>query len=400
MNIFRNGPKPLEYDRSDLRAFVSIGGVSPSMKRVLLFGDTPMTDFEHLCKSFTTYRIKVSDYLRGLNEACMLIAKAVEEYASKNSTSNDMNELREHLLTIHENIDLKVLDGLKAPYGIELFLSPEPKFTYSTRIHSSDFKQELYIGRSDKGLIPDLLSEIRKTSFDEEKAMSPLIGSIQLEFINTLEESGDDQVIQSILQLVKVENFSRKYSLPEVMIDMDRIREDLDRYFKELFSGSDQISLEDYKTIPKKKKVFIVHGRNDDSKKKVKKLITDLGLEPIILHEQVSEGRTIFENFALHSDVGSAVVIYDGDDSCILTDDVKGKQVPKERLLKRPRPNVILEHGYLTAKLGRDRIVMLVSDPDIDLPTDILGVTYIPMSGNWRVQVKEELTAMNLSIKS
>lgn len=44
-----------------------------------------------------------------------------------------------------------------------------------------------------------------------------------------------------------------------------------------------------------KRKVFIVHGRNNEAKQEVSRFITDLGLEPIILHEQASSGMTIIE---------------------------------------------------------------------------------------------------------
>ncbi len=45
------------------------------------------------------------------------------------------------------------------------------------------------------------------------------------------------------------------------------------------------------------KKIFIVHGHDVAVKETVARFITQLGLEPIVLHEQPNEGRTIIEKF-------------------------------------------------------------------------------------------------------
>ncbi len=42
-------------------------------------------------------------------------------------------------------------------------------------------------------------------------------------------------------------------------------------------------------------KVFIVHGRDNEAKQEVARFIEKLGLEAIILHEQVSRSHTIIE---------------------------------------------------------------------------------------------------------
>jgi hypothetical protein len=49
------------------------------------------------------------------------------------------------------------------------------------------------------------------------------------------------------------------------------------------------------------RKVFIVHGHNEEIKEKVARIIERLGLTPIILHEQVNHGQTIIEKFESNS---------------------------------------------------------------------------------------------------
>ena len=60
----------------------------------------------------------------------------------------------------------------------------------------------------------------------------------------------------------------------------------------------------------------------------------------------------------------------------------------------RARQNVILELGYFTGKLGRNRICALHRG-SVEIPTDYLGVVYVPLDegGGWQLQLARELKA-------
>src|SRR3989338_5997209 len=70
------------------------------------------------------------------------------------------------------------------------------------------------------------------------------------------------------------------------------------------------------------RKIFIVHGHNEQAKTELALILTRLGFEPIILHEQPSQGMTVIEKFEKHSDVGFAFIL--------LTPDDKGSQKGQE----------------------------------------------------------------------
>jgi len=133
------------------------------------------------------------------------------------------------------------------------------------------------------------------------------------------------------------------------------------------------------------KRVFIVHGRDDLAKNEAARLVEQLGLEAIILHEQANAGGTIIEKIEAHTDVGFAIVLYT---AC----DVGGLVGDSNNLKSRARQNVVFEHGYLTGRLSRQRVCALVKG-DVELPNDISGLVYIPMdvAGAWRLQVAKEL---------
>ena len=134
-------------------------------------------------------------------------------------------------------------------------------------------------------------------------------------------------------------------------------------------------------------RVFIVHGHDGGLREAVARLLDKQGIEPIILMEQPNRGRTIIEKFEDYSDVGTAICLFTADDN---VDGVGGtKQV-------RARQNVVLETGFFIGKLGRERVIIL-SNNDIEMPSDLSGVLYTS-NGNWKFEVLKELKTMGYSI--
>lgn len=114
--------------------------------------------------------------------------------------------------------------------------------------------------------------------------------------------------------------------------------------------------------------VFIVHGRDTGPAYELAKILRDFNLNPIILSEQASGSLTIIEKLEKYSNVGYAFVI--------LTPDDIGGLATEQQIKNRARQNVILEFGYFTGLLGRDRITCLYKG-DIELPSDMHGVVCV-----------------------
>ena len=145
-----------------------------------------------------------------------------------------------------------------------------------------------------------------------------------------------------------------------------------------------------------KRKVFIVHGRDNEAKQEVSRFIEKLGLEAIILHEQASSGMTIIEKIEHYSNEADfALVLYT---ACDHGRGVHESKIPPKN---RARQNVVFEHGYLMAKLGRKNVCSLVKG-DIETPNDINGVVFVPLDeyGAWKTVVAKELKACSYAISS
>lgn len=136
--------------------------------------------------------------------------------------------------------------------------------------------------------------------------------------------------------------------------------------------------------------IFVVHGHDEGAREAVARFLDTVGLNPIILHEQANQGRTVIEKIVAHGHVGFAVVLLTPDDmGC-----VKGGQpVP------RVRQNVLLELGYFIGKLGRDKVCALKRG-EVDIPSDFAGVIWESMdaSGGWKLALGRELQAAGFAI--
>jgi len=145
--------------------------------------------------------------------------------------------------------------------------------------------------------------------------------------------------------------------------------------------------------VPVSNRIFIVHGHDDAMKSEVARAVEQLELEPVILHEQSDQGKTIIEKFESNTDVGFAIILCSHDDMAYPKND-------KKSLLPRPRQNVILELGYFFGKLGRERVFVLRREGAMELPSDISGIVYTPFDshGGWKTKLMKELKAAGYSI--
>jgi predicted nucleotide-binding protein len=139
------------------------------------------------------------------------------------------------------------------------------------------------------------------------------------------------------------------------------------------------------------KKVFIVHGHDNEIKETVARFTEKLGLEPIVLHEQPSKNQTIIEKFERNSDVAFAIVLLTPDDVAVAKNN-------SEKIKDRARQNVIFEMGYFIGRLGRGN-VCAITKGDIEIPSDYSGIIYIPFDGNsWKLELVKELKEVGLKI--
>ena len=151
----------------------------------------------------------------------------------------------------------------------------------------------------------------------------------------------------------------------------------VDRQRSNVSSGSDS-------------KVFVIHGHDEAAKLAIAEFLRRLGLEPVILAEQPSGGKTIIEKFEAHADVGYAVAL--------LTPDDVGSRQGDDAVRPRARQNVVFELGYFIGRLGRKRVCVLTKGQP-EIPSDYSGVVYVPMASDaWKMGLIKELKAAGFDV--
>jgi predicted nucleotide-binding protein len=194
-----------------------------------------------------------------------------------------------------------------------------------------------------------------------------------------------------------------KYPLPRVH---DGYREGIERAvlklktLKELFEeriadAGPELTPEPFspaQTTEGSRRIFVVHGRDEGTKETVARYLSKLNLQPIILHEQANQGRTIIEKFEAHRDVEYAIVLFTPDDVGYLAEE-------PAQARPRPRQNVILELGFFMAALGRNRVCVLYQG-NVEIPSDYAGVLYVELDkgGAWRFAVAREMKSVGIDI--
>ena len=135
---------------------------------------------------------------------------------------------------------------------------------------------------------------------------------------------------------------------------------------------------------PGPQKVFIVYGHDTKAREQLELLLRRLRLEPVILANVTSKGQTIIEKLEEHREVKYACVLLTPDDEGFRRDHPEEKRY-------RARQNVVLEPGMFLAALGRKKVAILHTG-EIELPSDIHGLVYIPFKQHVS-ETKERLAA-------
>jgi predicted nucleotide-binding protein len=127
------------------------------------------------------------------------------------------------------------------------------------------------------------------------------------------------------------------------------------------------------------KKIFVVHGHDRDARDQLELVLRRLGLEPFILQNADSGGKTIIEALEqnIYSDAAFGIVLMTPDDLGYSKTETEADRQP------RARQNVILEMGMVMAALGRDHMAILQKGI-LERPPDTDGILRIEFNDHVR----------------
>jgi len=143
------------------------------------------------------------------------------------------------------------------------------------------------------------------------------------------------------------------------------------------------------------RQVFLVHGRNEQWKEAVFRLLERAGPHGItILNERPNGRSTIVERFE-EQDGGSLYAII-----LLTADDVGAARLESGEepyFSPRARQGVVFEMGFLVAALTPRRVCVLYED-GVELPCDLAGIPYVrlDLAGTWQSKLLLQLRKAGL----
>ena len=144
-------------------------------------------------------------------------------------------------------------------------------------------------------------------------------------------------------------------------------------------------------------KVFVVYGRDLDTRDALIKLLKEWNIEPLVIDALPVQGRTIIEQLEHYIPQTNFGIV-------LATPDDIGYLAGFEHNAKyRARQNVVMELGMLLSKLGRSRVAIILNKCDsFERPSDIDGMMYLRFENNVSEigpRLIQELNEQGYSIK-
>ena len=190
---------------------------------------------------------------------------------------------------------------------------------------------------------------------------------------------------------------------PGTMQDISESRRAEERERSRAFSEDDSFEIEAERLLEisasrrssgdggqnRKRSIFIVHGLDTEFLAQVQIFVHKVtGLQPVVLKEEPNLGRTIIEKFEQVTNDSSTAIV-------LLTPDDEGAR-KGDPMRERARQNVILEWGYLIARIGRRNTIAI--NHGVEIPSDFQGLVYIPLD-NWKESLRSNLKAAGFMIR-
>ena len=139
---------------------------------------------------------------------------------------------------------------------------------------------------------------------------------------------------------------------------------------------------------PEQKRIFVVHGHDNEARMELQLALLQLGLDPFVLANTSGGSLTIIE--ALEKEIGPGadrirfgIVLLTPDDMGYSSADGPDKARP------RARQNVVLEMGMLMSAIGRQNVAILMKG-NLEIPSDADGILRI----QYQSHVKETITKL------
>ncbi len=142
--------------------------------------------------------------------------------------------------------------------------------------------------------------------------------------------------------------------------------------------------------------IFVLHGSDDEMKNAVVRMLSNVGLEPVVIQDEEDEGQTLPKVLTDYSNVSFAVILLSPDVMVYQKDEPH----PRMRAWPQALQKTIFALGFFIGKLGFNHVFVIHrKEENFDILSDYASVLYIPYEPEiWELALARELTANGFNI--
>lgn len=147
-------------------------------------------------------------------------------------------------------------------------------------------------------------------------------------------------------------------------------------------------------SMRKARPILFLHGRDETARQTVSRYFEAIGVAPLVLREAtVGDAASVGEELARMAAQAKFAVV-------LLTPDEVGypASLPGEKR-SRPAQALVLELGYIAAKLGTDKVLVLTQG-NLEIATHVLGLNTVAIDNHegWKMHLARELRSAGFQI--
>lgn len=280
--------------------------------------------------------------------------------------------------------------SLKEEYNMDISFNMDSAMTFSLK--EKYFKDDI---NEQIGKLESLLERLKQNNAEELIAKKPIEELVRQEHRKEIKPRGIQPKEEPPPEKPPLEKFlnkepSKEFRSKEKRLEGEPSKEGIHR--KKLLEGELPSTIVLDQSQLRRSNILFIHGHDEARKDSVLKFIEKVGLQAIILQEQLNGSRSIMEKLGKFSNINFAIILVTPDDTAL------SENKPREGKACVSQ-NMIFELGYFVGKLGPGRVCALYQE-GMEIPLDYSDIVCVPMDPRerWKLLVAKEIKQAGIEI--
>jgi len=279
---------------------------------------------------------------------------------------------------------------LEEEYNMDISFNMDSAMTFSLK--EKYFKDDI---NEQIGKLESLLERLKQNKAEELIEKKPIEEPVRQEHPEEIKPRGIQPKEEPFPEKPPLEKFLKKEPSKEFRSKEKRLEGEPSKegpHRKKLLEGDPPSTVVLDQSQLRRSNILFIHGHDEVRKDSVLKFIEKVGLQALILQEQLNGSRSIMEKLGKFSNINFAIILVTPDDTTPSEDKPReGKACVSQ--------DMIFELGYFVGKLGPGRVCALYQE-GMEIPFDYSDIVCVPMDPRerWKLLVAKEIKQAGIEI--